>query len=164
MQYAEGSMGRVFAARLEDGEPVYDAIEALARQEGVESGLVVLVGGARSATLVCGPKAPTGPLEPILRRFDDARELLGVGTIYPSEQGPKLHLHAGFGRKDSALVGCPRYGLNTYLILEAFIVEVKGLNAARMPDPESGLELLRFLDPRGIPPRQDENRGESASP
>jgi predicted DNA-binding protein with PD1-like motif len=150
MQYAEGTIGRVFAARLEDNEPVYASIEGLARRENVASAFVLLLGGARSAKMVTGPKQPSGPVEPIVRQFDDAREMVGVGTIHPSDQGPTLHLHAGFGRESKVLVGCPGLGLNAYLVVEVLIVELLGLDAARLLDPESGLKLLRFASPRSM--------------
>ena len=160
MDYVQGSIGRVFAARLRDGEEPYAAIEELASLERISSGVVVLLGGARSARIVTGPKDPSGPVDPVLREFEDAREMVGVGTIHPSQEGPKLHLHAAFGRGDQSLVGCPRYGLTTYLVLEAFIIEVNGLNASRELDPESGLKLLKFLAPRVIGPGHD-RRGAS---
>lgn len=142
MEYTEGSIGRIFAVRLHDGEPVYRAIEELARRENVASALVTIVGGAKKATVVTGPKSPAGPIEPILQSFDDAREMVGVGTIHTSDEGPRLHLHAGFGRDRTTLVGCPRCGLDTYLVLEVFIIEVAGLDAARVLDPASGFKLL----------------------
>ena len=159
MDYAQGSLGRVFAARLRDGEEPYAAIEQLCALERITSGVVLLLGGARSARIVTGPKDPSGPLEPVLREFSDAREMLGVGTIQPSDEGPKLHLHAGFGRGDQTFVGCPRYGLTTYLVLEAFIFEVNGLNASRELDPETGLRLLTFLSPKIIGPCRDRKGG-----
>jgi len=144
MEYAKGNIGRVFAARLQDGEPVYEAIEELARREKVHCAFVLVLGGARSARVVTGPKSTSGRVEPLLQQFDDAREMVGVGTVYPSDAGPKLHLHAGFGREAETLIGCPRYGLNTYLVLEVIVVEVEGLEAARTLDPGSGLKLLQF--------------------
>jgi len=150
MQYAQGRIGRVFAARLEDGEPVYDAIQELAGREDVACALVLLLGGARSATVVTGPRNVTGPIEPRLQSFDDAREMIAVGTLYPSDNGPALHLHAGFGRDDVALIGCPRYALNTYLVAELVVIEIEGLDAARRLDPESGLKLLRFASAQSV--------------
>jgi predicted DNA-binding protein with PD1-like motif len=147
MEYAQGTLGRVFAVRLYDGEPVYQAIEDLAAREGVDSAAVLLVGGAARARIVTGPKETEGPLEPIIREFDDAREMVGVGTLHRDEEGPRLHLHAGFGRDDTALVGCPRVHLEAFLVLEAFIIEVNGLDAKRALEPESGLKLLRFAAP-----------------
>lgn len=150
MEYAQGRIGRVFAARLYSDEPVYEAIETLAAREGIESAIVALVGGARKATIVTGPKSTTGPLEPRLQGFDDAREMIGLGTIHSTDEGPALHLHAGFGRDDTALVGCPRVHLSAYLVLEAFIVEVTGLDASRVLDPETGLKLLKFAAPNTV--------------
>jgi len=150
VEYVEGNLGRVFTARLRDGEPVYESIEELARQEGVASALVLILGGARSAGVVTGPKSTTGPVEPIIREFDDAREVYGTGTIYPSDEGPKLHLHAGFGRESEATIGCPRYGLETYLVLEVVVLELTGLDAGRRLDPQSGLKLLSFATPKTI--------------
>ena len=150
MDYAQGRMGRVFVARLQDGEPVYEAIEALARREEVGSAVVLILGGAGRAKVVTGPKATDGPIEPIVRSFDDAREMIAVGTIHPSDEGPQLHLHAGFGREDTALVGCPRLGLDAYLVQEATIIEIEGFEAERALDPESGLKLLSFALPQSI--------------
>jgi predicted DNA-binding protein with PD1-like motif len=147
MEYAQGTLGRVFAARLHDGEPVYQAIEDLAEREGVESAAVFLVGGAARGKIVTGPKDTEGPLEPIIQEFDDTREMMGVGTLHRDDEGPSLHLHAGFGREDSALVGCPRVNLEVFLVLEVFIIEVKGLDAERALDPVSGLRLLKFAAP-----------------
>jgi predicted DNA-binding protein with PD1-like motif len=147
MEYTQGTLGRVFAARLHDGEPVYQAIEDIASREGIQSAAVFIMGGAARARIVTGPKDTEGPLEPIIKEFDDAREMVGVGTLHRDDEGPKLHLHAGFGREDSALVGCPRVSLETYLVLEVFIMEVNGLDAERALDPESGLKLLKFASP-----------------
>ena len=145
MEYAEGSLGRVFAARFRDGEPVYAGIEEIARREGISSAVVLAVGGARRGGVVCGPKDAEGPVEPMVAGFDDARELLAVGTIHPDDDGPALHLHAGLGRAgEEPIVGCPREGLDAYLVLEVFVIEVTGLNAARKLDPASGLKLLAF--------------------
>ena len=148
MEYSEGRIGRVFAARLTDGEAVYECIESLAAKEGVESAFVVVIGGARSGSVVVGPESPTGPVVPRVKDFDDARDLMGVGTIFPSDEGPKLHFHAGIGSDEEAIVGCPRFGLDTWLVLEVVVVEMLGLAASRRLDPESGLKLLRFLAPR----------------
>ncbi len=81
----------------------------------------------------------------MVQRFDDARELVGVGTLFPCEGKPSLHLHAGIGREDKALVGCPREKADCFLILEVVIIEWIGLNAERVRDPETGFHLLTLL-------------------
>ncbi|UCC67262.1 MAG: hypothetical protein JSV79_08995, partial [Armatimonadota bacterium] len=76
---------------------------------------------------------------------DDARELVGVGTVFPSDGKPTLHFHAGIGREDTALVGCPRAGMSVYLVLEVIIIELVGVQADRALDEESGLNLLKIV-------------------
>jgi predicted DNA-binding protein with PD1-like motif len=150
MEYTTGSIGRVFAARFHDGEGVYTGIEEIARLEKIESAMVFALGGARRGRVVVGPKETTGPIEPMTRQFDDARELVGVGTIHPDGGEPSLHFHAAVGRCDEAIVGCPREGLDAFLVLEVVIIELTGLSAERRLDPDSGLRLLAFAGARHV--------------
>ena len=148
MEYGVGRTGRVIVARGFDGEDVYSGIESLAAKEKIRSAAVVVLGGLRSGKVVVGPKRPTGPIEPEYREFDDAREIAGVGTIFPDETGaPKLHLHGAIGRGDKTLAGCPRGGATVFCTLEAVIIEIEGIEAARRPDPKLGLTLLRIVTP-----------------
>jgi len=145
MNYTEGSLGRVFVARLEDGESVYDVVEEIARRENIKAASVLGIGGMRSGKVVTGPEQPTGKIVPHYEEFDDARELVGVGTLFMSEGKPSLHFHAGIGRGESALVGCPRGGMSVFLVLEVIIIELVGVNAERAFDEPSGLNLLSIL-------------------
>ena len=88
---------------------------------------------------------PRGKVIPHYEEFDDARELVGIGTVFPKEGKPSLHFHAGMGREDTAIVGCPREHMSVYLILEVVIIELVGINARREMDPEAGLHLLKIL-------------------
>lgn len=142
MQYTQGKLGRVFVARLQDGESIYDAVEEIARKEDIKSAAVMAVGGIRSGKVVTGPQQTTGKVIPHFEEFDDARELVGVGTIFTQEGSPSLHFHAGIGRGDGALVGCPRGKMSVYLVLEVVIIELVGVDACRELDPEFGLHLL----------------------
>jgi predicted DNA-binding protein with PD1-like motif len=142
MDYAVGQIGRVIVARGFEGEDLYGQIESLAAKENLQCAAVLLVGGLRSAKVVTGPKSPTGPIEPNFVSFDDARELAGVGTIFPDEGTPKLHLHGGIGRGKEALVGCPRGGAKVFCVMEAILFEIVGVNARRDIDPQIGLKLL----------------------
>ena len=145
MEYTQGTLGRVFVARLEDGESVYDAAHEIAEREGLGSAAVLAVGGIRKGKVVTGPVSPTGKVVPHYEEFDDARELVGVGTVFMHEGKPSLHFHAGIGRRDTALVGCPRAGMSVYLVLEVVIIEFVGVQAERAFHEASGLNLLRIL-------------------
>ena len=41
-------------------------------------------------------------------------------------------------------VGCLRGASETFLVLEAIIIEIEGIDAKREPDPVSGLTLLKL--------------------
>lgn len=146
MEYRVGKIGRSVVVRLCDGDDVYTSIEGIARKENIRSAMVIAVGGVRKAKVVVGPKNPDGKIEPVFRDFDDAREILGTGTIFWDDEGPKMHIHMGFGRGDSVLVGCPRGGASTFCVLEIVIIEIEGINAERTLDPNLGLKLLAFGD------------------
>jgi uncharacterized protein len=149
MRYTSGSLGRVFVARLDDGESIYDAVHTIARSENISCAAVMAVGGIRSGKVVCGPKNFTGLIEPQFETFDDARELVGFGTLFPQDGEPSLHFHAGIGRGEEAIVGCPRAGMSVYLVLEVVIVELLGIQALRELDRDFGVHLLKILGKAG---------------
>jgi predicted DNA-binding protein with PD1-like motif len=145
MEYAVGRTGRVIAARLFEGEELYESIESIAEKEEIKSAAVLITGGIRKAEVVVGPKAEKPKIEPNFFSFTGPGEVLGVGTIYCDETGrPKLHLHAGLGRGDKHIVGCPRGGASIFLILEVTIIEIAGIDAKRETDPATGFKLLRI--------------------
>jgi predicted DNA-binding protein with PD1-like motif len=145
MDYTQGTLGRVFVARLDDGESVYDAVHEIARRERLSSAAVLAVGGVRRGKVVTGPESVTGKIVPHVEEFDDARELVGIGTLFRQDGEPSLHFHAGIGRGASALVGCPRVEMSVFLVLEVVIIELLGVEAERRLDPESGVHLLKVL-------------------
>lgn len=145
MDYDVGRIGRVIVARGFDGEDVYECIESVAAAENIRSGVVLVVGGLRTGKVVVGPKSPAGRPEPQYAEFDDAREILGVGTIFPDgeDEKPSLHLHAGIGRGgEETLVGCPRGAATVFCVLEVVIIEIEGIRAERRLDPETAFRLL----------------------
>jgi predicted DNA-binding protein with PD1-like motif len=144
MEYAVGKAGRVIAARLFEGEDLYECIEEIARKENVKSAAVLITGGFRKADVVVGPKQEKPRIVGDFRDFAGPGEVLGVGTIYCDDEGPRLHIHTAIGKGERTIVGCPRGGAKTFLILEVTIIEILGLKAGRKPDETTGLTLLRF--------------------
>ncbi|MFC1677436.1 PPC domain-containing DNA-binding protein [Planctomycetota bacterium] len=144
MEYQVGSTGRVIAARLFEGEDLYESIESIAAKENIKSAAVLITGGFREANVVVGPKTETPKIVGNFKEFAGPGETLGVGTIYCDDEGPKLHLHSAIGKGDETIVGCPRGGAKTFLILEVTIIEITGINAGRKPDKNTGLNLLKF--------------------
>ena len=143
MEYSVGQTGRIIAARLFEGEDVYESIEGIAKKEDIKSAAVFITGGFRKADIVVGPKVEEPKIEPNFKKFIGPGEVLGVGTIYCDGAEPKLHIHTAAGRGNETVVGCPRGGATTFLILEVTIIEIVGVKAERKLDEDSGFKLLR---------------------
>jgi len=144
MEYAVGRTGRIIAARLFEGEDLYESIREIAVAENIKSAAVFITGGFRQANVVVGPIREEPTVVPEFRAFSGPGEVLGVGTIYCDKDEPKLHIHTAIGKADEVMVGCPRDGTKTFLLLEVTIIEIDGLNAERKFDAKTGLNLLRF--------------------
>ena len=144
MKSCEGRIGRVFVLRLEDGDELPACIEHFALEKGISVGHVILVGGIGSGQVVVGPRdSSKRPPEPMLLPVDGAHEVAGVGVLAPGEDGkPVLHIHAALGRSGQTMTGCLRPGVTTWLVGEAIIYEIVGADAKRLPDKESGFNLL----------------------
>ena len=92
MDYRVGKPGRIIAARLYEGEDLYESIETIARKENIKSAAVLITGGLRKADVVVGPKQEKPKIVGKYMSFDGPGEVLGVGTIYWNDEQPKLHI------------------------------------------------------------------------
>lgn len=144
MKVAEGRIGRVFVLRLEEGDMIPGCIEKFAEENNIVSGHVMLVGGIREGNVVVGPrKSDENPPEPMILPVDGAHEVVASGVIAPDKDGtPVLHIHGALGRSGKTITGCLRKGVSTWLIGEAVIYEITGVDIKRMPDEKSGFCLL----------------------
>lgn len=144
MEYAVGKTGRIIAARLFEGEDLYESIENIAKKENIKSAAVLIIGGFREAKVVVGPKTEKPKIIPNFKDFAGPGEVLGVGTIYCDDKGPKLHIHTAIGKDGETIVGCPRDYTKTFLVLEITIIEIENIKAGRILEKDTGLKLLRF--------------------
>ena len=144
MKYSEGKIGRVFVIRLEDGDELPGCIEKFAAEHKISVGQAILVGGIGSGEIVSGPrKNKELPIDPMLIPIDGVHEVVGVGLLAPDRKGtPQLHIHAALGRAGKTTTGCLRMGVKTWLVGEVILYEILGADVARLPDKESGFELL----------------------
>lgn len=144
MKVSEGSIGRVFVIRLEDGDIVTDCVESLAKEKGVKVGHAVMVGGIGGGQVVVGPRdSKAMPPEPMLLPIDGAHEVAAVGVLAPGVDGdPVLHIHGAMGRSGQTVTGCLRHGAVTWLVGEVILYEIVGTSAARIFDEKSQFSLL----------------------
>ena len=144
MKETEGTIGRVFIIRLEEGDIIPDCIEEFAREKAISIGHVIIVGGIGSGEVVVGPRdSKKMPPDPMLLPVDGAHEMLASGIIAPDQNGnPVLHIHGALGRSGSTLTGCFRHGVSTWLVGEVVLYEILEADLMREKDERSGFDLL----------------------
>jgi predicted DNA-binding protein with PD1-like motif len=144
VKYQQGTIGRVFVAKVEHGDDLMQELKSLAIKENIRCAVVQIIGAMKSASVVTGPKECVVPPEPVWRSFEDGREILGMGTIFWDDSEPVLHLHSAIGKGDSCIMGCIRGETETYLILEVIVMEISGIDAFRGIDPQLGIKALQL--------------------
>lgn len=144
MKYQTGRPGRMIVARFEDREDVLENLISIAKKENIRAAIFYLVGGMREGRIVVGPESEEMPPKPVWKALGESHEVAGLGTIFWQNDEPKVHFHGAFGKKDMVKVGCLREKSETFLVLEAVIIEMDGITAARELDPVSGMVLLKL--------------------
>ncbi len=144
MKYQIGKTGRVIVAKFGDGEDILKNISDVVKKEDIKNAMFFLLGGIRQGKIVVGPEKDEIPPIPLWRELRESHEVLGLGTIFWDDEGPRVHFHGAFGKRDTVRVGCLREISETFLVLEAVIIEIEGIHAQRKFDPESGLTLLEI--------------------
>ncbi|MDP2846326.1 MAG: DUF296 domain-containing protein [Candidatus Methanoperedens sp.] len=143
MDYRKGSIGRVFAVRIDHGEDVIAEISGLALEEEIKSAFFIMLGAVGSAELVTGPKEKAVPPTTVWSKFDDVREIIGAGNIFWENDAPKIHLHGAAGSSRGMTMGCFRKKAEAFMVVEVFIVEMD-ITAERVFDEKMGASLIRF--------------------
>ncbi len=144
MKYAHGDFGRVFLLKFEDRDDVLAGLKDVASREKIKIGTIMLLGGMRSAGVVSGPREPVIPPEPMWMNFQDGREVIGFGTLFRKGEDPVIHLHGAIGRDKETTVGCIRKDTSAYLVIEAIIAEIIGIQAYKAVDEKTGLVMLEL--------------------
>lgn len=144
MKYQVGEVGRVVVAQLDDDDDILENLVNIVKKEKIRAGVFYLVGGIKEAKIVVGPTQDVMPPTPTWRELVESHETLGIGTIFWYKDEPRLHFHGAYGKWDTVKAGCLREAAKTFLIMEAIIVEIKGVKAIRDLDPLSNMVLLRL--------------------
>lgn len=143
MDYRKGSIGRVFAVRIDHGDDVIAELSGLALKEGIRSAFFIMLGAMGEAELVTGPKEKAVPPTTVWSKFDDAREIIGAGNIFWENDAPKIHLHGAAGSSRGMVMGCFRKKAQAFMVVEVFIVEMD-IAAERVFDEKMGASMIRF--------------------
>lgn len=145
MQYAQGSIGRVFLMKFENDDVLVSQIEKFARSKRIRSAVMVFLGALKKGDIVCGPRKPVMPPQPCWVKFKDGWETLGVATVFSGPGGPQVHIHSSLGKKRKTLTGCIRKDSRVFGVIEAVMLELRGIRATKAVDPATGINLLKIL-------------------
>lgn len=144
MKYQVGTVGKVIVAKLEDSEEVLENMISLVKKEGIGAAAFFLMGGMCTGRVVVGPERDEIPPVPVWWEFGESHEIVGFGTIFYQNNEPKVHFHSAFGKHDSVKVGCLREKTKAFIVIEAVLIELCGINAERVFDSISGLSVLEL--------------------
>lgn len=144
MKYSQGNLGRVLVIKLEHGDNLIEELKGVCAKENICEAVLFVVGALQKASLVVGPKEAVVPPEPVWKQFEDGREIVGIGTVFDSDSGPAIHLHASIGRGDKVMTGCIRKDTEVYLVVEVILLEIIGSGTKRVLDQSLGLHLIDF--------------------
>ncbi|MBU0943818.1 MAG: DNA-binding protein [Proteobacteria bacterium] len=144
MDYRTGSIGRVLSIRFDHGDDLLEGLKEILLTEKIQSGWFQILGGIRQAGVVTGPKEPIMPPDPVWRDVEEAREVLGSGSVHMDGEEPRIHLHAAMGHHGDTLTACIRKNTKVYLILEVILFELQGIDASRPWYEEGGFNRLTF--------------------
>jgi predicted DNA-binding protein with PD1-like motif len=144
LNYQVGQTGRVVIAKFDDGDNILKGLSDIAKKEDIRAAVFYLVGGMRAGKFVVGPEKEELPPVPVWRELKESHEIIGLGTIFWHNDEPKVHFHGAFGKRDDVRVGCMRESTEAFLVLEAVVIEIKGVNAVRELDPLSNMVLLKL--------------------
>jgi hypothetical protein len=145
MEYTKGSVGRIFTIRFDDGDNFLEELAQLCLQEDIKAAWFNVIGGLREADVVTGPKQPVMPPEPVWQEVRQAKEVVGVGSVFRDEHdAPKIHLHTALGHHGDTMTVCVRKGTKTYLILEVYLIEITDTKITRPWFPEGQFNRLSF--------------------
>lgn len=145
MKYTKGSIGRVFLLKFENNDVLIDELAKLTEKEAIKTATILFIGALKEGVLVTGPKKPVVPPEPNRLTFKDGWEVMGIGTIFTNKSGPQIHLHGSMGKKLKTMTGCVREDSKVFLVIEAVVLELKGVKATKAIDPKTGINLLQIL-------------------
>ncbi len=143
MKYTSANLKRILIVEFEHGDDLIEQLTALVKKENILGGVILLLGAIKQAAIVVGSEKISIPPVPIWKNFDDGREILGVGTISWKENEPKIHIHAGFGRKDNVLLGCVRKDTKVYLVVECVLFEFDKKTEKKF-NSEMGIDAINF--------------------
>lgn len=145
MDYKEAELKRIFIIKFSHKDDLLEELTDFCINKKINNAFFFCLGALKKAKMVVGPDKAILPPKPIFKKFNDGRELIGIGSVFLENKIPKIHLHTSIGRKNRINLGCIRENAKVYIVMEVFLIEVKGIKAERKFDPKTQLNLLNII-------------------
>lgn len=146
MKYSKGKIGRVFLVKFDNEDVLIDEIKRLCKKEKIKTASFMFLGALKQGDIVTGPKKAVIPPDPNWRKFEDGWEVMGIGSIFANKKNePQIHVHGSMGKADNVITGCVRGDAKVFIVIEAVILELKGVKAVKDIDPATTLNMLKIL-------------------
>ena len=141
--FAGGRIGEVIAIRLDKGEDVLSSIERVAREKGVQTGVVLSgIGTLYEAQLHHITHTGFPPKNEFVT-YKGPIELLSIDGII-ADFVP--HLHTCVSIEDQPYMGHMEPGCLVLYLAEIAIARLDGVRLARKKNPDTGINELTVAD------------------
>jgi len=138
-----GVVAEMVVARLDQGEDVLGSIEALSRERGIHTGVVVSGIGTLDRARLHHITHTGYPPKDAIVEYEGPIELLSVQGII-ADHLP--HLHTCISIKEKTYMGHLEPGCRVLYLAEFAIVRLEQVRLCRRPHAETGVNLLQLAD------------------
>ncbi len=135
-----GRLGEVIALRLDQGEDVLGAIEALAKERDLHTGIVLSGIGTLDQACLHHITHTGYPSIDQFVQYDGPIELLSVQGLI-ADYTP--HLHTCISIKEQTYMGHLEPGCRVLYLAEIALARLEGVRLRRVASPETGIKQLR---------------------
>ena len=135
-----GRLGEVIALRLDQGEDVLGALEALAKERDIHTGVVLSGIGTLDQACLHHITHTGYPSIDQFVQYDGPIELLSVQGLI-ADYLP--HLHTCISIKEQTYMGHLEPGCRVLYLAEFAVARLEGVRLRREANPETGIRQLR---------------------
>jgi len=138
--FSGGRLGEVIALRLDRGEDVLGAIEALAKEQDIHTGIVLSGIGTLDQACLHHITHTGYPSIDQFVQYEGPIELLSVQGII-ADYAP--HLHTCISIKEQTYMGHLEPGCRVLYLAEIAVARLGGVRLRRVENPDTGTKQLR---------------------
>ncbi len=128
--------------KLEDGEDLFDCLNAAIEKFDIESGFIVL-GIGMLADIEIGYFGGEGGYE--WKRLDEPYELVALHGSISTKDETIIHLHCGLAGRDHNIIGGHLKSAKVCVINEILIKKLANVELGRNLNPKTGLKELYIV-------------------